>query len=489
MSLLLLLVLFSFTSIYCFGFITHSGDIYITTTNGTGGTGNTTEEIQTAVNLSIYYQLYIDWSHILNIPAGFLDEIDNTTVGGSGFNTTDASLNNTGAVLGVNRSYIQQRVTGTCGADQSIDEIHENGTVSCESDSDTTYNSDEDYIYETADVFYFNESRMNDTIIIITDARDTDTWNTTTEMQDACILLNSSWNYTTDTDTTYTADEDWINLVGTQFNFNETNLATIYYSPTSASVVAGSIDGGSLANVSHEDGNYDSVTFNFSEAAGSPGIDLRINFTGVSDFNGGVIRYKTSSLAGDYPIIQLWNYDDGAWEDYPALGESESFATIEQSVFDSTDHLSGGIVQMRIYKASNGNTNHEYYVDWVAIFKGYSTPAGEEIDPYAIHKSGDTMNGTLNMGRNSLTDVGELIMTGLSTMYNVTPTTDSLYSLGNSSLWWDEIWVDNVYAKNINASEITSTDMNTDTMDAENNITIGGYTVKKNGDDLVMVLV
>jgi len=42
---------------------------------------------------------------------------------------------------------------------------------------------------------------------------DTDTWNTTLEMQTACILLNSSWNYTVDTDTTNTtrADLMWDN--------------------------------------------------------------------------------------------------------------------------------------------------------------------------------------------------------------------------------------------------------------------------------------
>lgn len=186
-----------------------------------------------------------------------------------------------------------------------------------------------------------------------------------------------------DFNTTYYADEDWINKNTTNaFVFNESKLATTYYNATQSQAVAGTVDGGTLEDTHHQDGSYDGITFNFSEASGSPGLDLRMNFTGIEDFNSGVMRYKTSSLAGDFPVIQLWNYGDSDWEDYPAVAESESFATITQPVFDSTEHISGGVVQMRLYKSSNGNTNNHYYVDWVAISKGYGTPAGEEVDPY-----------------------------------------------------------------------------------------------------------
>jgi len=98
------------------------------------------------------------------------------------------------------------------------------------------------------------------------------------------------------------------------------------------------------------------------------------------------MRYKTNSLAGAYPIIQMWNYDLNSWEDYPSMAESLTFATITQPVFDWSDHISGGVAQMRIYKASNGNTNNHYYVDWLSVAKGYGTPSGEEIDPYSFHK-------------------------------------------------------------------------------------------------------
>lgn len=32
------------------------------------------------------------------------------------------------------------------------------------------------------------------------------------------------------------------------------------------------------------------------------------------------MRYYTTSLAGDYPVIQLWDYDNSVWEDYLCNG-------------------------------------------------------------------------------------------------------------------------------------------------------------------------
>jgi hypothetical protein len=173
----------------------------------------------------------------------------------------------------------------------------------------------------------------------------------------------------------------------TKIYFNDTKLATIYYNATQSLTVAGTIDGGTLVDTQHQDGKYDGNTFNFSEVSATPGLDLRINFTGITTFNQGVMRYKTASgLSGAYPIIQMWNYDTSAWEDYPPIAQSLTFATITQPVFDSSDHVSGGVAQMRIYKATKGNTGNKYYIDWIAISKGFGTPSGEEVDPYSYHK-------------------------------------------------------------------------------------------------------
>ena len=214
------------------------------------------------------------------------------------------------------------------------------------------------------------------------------------------IALNfSEGNHTVDTNITYYSDEDWILKNTTNgFNFNDSKLSTTYYNVTQVSAVSGTIDAGTLADTQHQDGSYDGKTLNFTEVSGSPGLDFRMNYTDIESFNRGIIRYKTSSLAGTYPIIQLWNYDSLIWEDYPPMSESLTFATITQPVFDDSEHISGGVVQMRLYKASNGNINNHYYVDWVSIASGFGTPSGVEVDPYFSNwRSNPVLNANLNM--------------------------------------------------------------------------------------------
>ena len=176
----------------------------------------------------------------------------------------------------------------------------------------------------------------------------------------------------------------------------DSELVTIYHNATEGATISGTVISGTLIDTQHPTGNYDDTTFNFSEQVAAPALDMRMNFTGITDFSKGVIRYRTTKLKGDYPIIQLWDYDDSKWEDYPLLGESESFATIEQSVYDDDEHIENGIVQMRLYKSGTGNTQNKYYVDWIALIEGMGVTSGQEIDPYALHRDGsNTMIGNL----------------------------------------------------------------------------------------------
>jgi len=223
----------------------------------------------------------------------------------------------------------------------------------------------------------------------------------------------------------WTSANNWNSFDGSTLTFNESKFNSTYHSATQSEAVAGTIDGGTLTDTQHTDGNYDGVTFNFSEEAGSPGLDLRMNFTGLTSFNSGVMRYKTSNLAGTFPIIQMWNYVDEGWEDYPAVAESKSFKTITQDVFDSSEHVNIlGVAQMRIYKSSNGNTNNHYYVDWVAVIKGY-IPSGNEVDPIYKQEIVNYYNktfvdnnfslylpiiatGDINLGGFNITNVGNI---------------------------------------------------------------------------------
>ena len=83
----------------------------------------------------------------------------------------------------------------------------------------------------------------------------------------------------------WTSGDTWNIFNGNTLTFNASKLATTYFNATVGSAVNGIIDGGIKEQTKHSDGNYDGVTFNFSEDAGAPGIDLRVNFTGITDFN------------------------------------------------------------------------------------------------------------------------------------------------------------------------------------------------------------
>ena len=88
----------------------------------------------------------------------------------------------------------------------------------------------------------------------------------------------------------------------------------------------------------------------------------------------------------------------------------------------------------------------------------------------------------------SLTDLGELLMSGLITSYDIIPYTTELYSLGNSTNWFEEAYIRNLYSENINTTEINSTDVNSDNVDVNENLTLKNITIKEESEDLVIIL-
>jgi len=199
-------------------------------------------------------------------------------------------------------------------------------------------------------------------------------------------------------DLTWLFGNNWNYISTGNFYFNESKLSTTYYNATQSEIKVGNVDEGILAYTHHEDGDYDDLSFNFSESAGSPALDMRMNFTNVPNFNGGVMRYKTSSLKGDYPLVQLWSYTENGWHDYPPIADSEgNWVAIKQGVWDAEEHIQDNVIQMRIYKESSGNTNNKYYIDWIAVYKGYGTPVADETDPISFHRNNNINNSGYNV--------------------------------------------------------------------------------------------
>lgn len=111
---------------------------------------------------------------------------------------------------------------------------------------------------------------------------------------------------------------------------------------------------------------------------------------------------------------------------------------------------------------------------------------------------GGTMQGSIDMDGYSLTNVGELIVAGLTTSQDIIPTTDNLYDLGNTTNWWSvayikSVYSNNIYTTNLNASSINTTNLkssnvNSTVVDVQNNLSVAGYEIREEGGNLLIVL-
>jgi len=92
----------------------------------------------------------------------------------------------------------------------------------------------------------------------------------------------------------------------------------------------------------------------------------------------------------------------------------------------------------------------------------------------------------------SLTVTGSALIQGLITSESIVPALDSLYSIGNSTNWFNEIFVRDVYSDRVNATNITSANIkskyvNSTSIDTET-IDFGSATINKTGDDFTITL-
>ena len=98
------------------------------------------------------------------------------------------------------------------------------------------------------------------------------------------------------------------------------------------------------------------------------------------------------------------------------------------------------------------------------------------------------LTGDLDANNHRLTEVGELIMEGIITSQNITPITNGLYSLGNSTNWFKDLWVKTIYAEDINTTNLSAININSENIKSTDvnttNLTVGGFDVYKEGGNL-----
>lgn len=212
----------------------------------------------------------------------------------------------------------------------------------------------------------------------------------------------------------------YLNFNGSTLNFDqnilddriENQTASITYNATQIATVEGNLDSGNLTSVQKA---KDGDTYNVSEVGGANPLLIQVNFSGVTNFNQIIFREKYTATSGHSIDICLWDYGAVDWEcELGSITAMDNFAFTIKDVLDPANHLSGGLVQLKLDHAENGNPAHDFFLDYVVLLEGFSTLTGEETDPFAFHKSGDTpMEGNSDWGGFNFTDVDTIFSNGL----------------------------------------------------------------------------
>lgn len=130
-------------------------------------------------------------------------------------------------------------------------------------------------------------------------------------------------------------------------------------------VVDGTYTSGNLASIQTK---FDNDYYVVTEAVGVPGFDIRINFTDViNPFQSVTWREQYTGGAGHIVQLDLWNYTAGAWVNYMNTSDSFFFHENTGLVYDYQHHVEGDIVQARIFHSANGNINHVFSLDYLAL--------------------------------------------------------------------------------------------------------------------------
>jgi len=210
----------------------------------------------------------------------------------------------------------------------------------------------------------------------------------------------------------WTTGDNYNSFDGSTLTFNQSKLEVTYYNATSVQVVVGTLDSGDVDDIKI----FDGVSLNISEDNADPGLDIRFNFTGVSDFNQLIMRFKTDAGSDHKTSIQLWDFVNSVWEDHDYYIETTIWDNPYVPIWDSNSHIGTGAnegeVWVRIYLDDMGKLAHTHYYDFVQLSKGLGTYSSIESDPLSYHKNEDIQFNSYNFNGS-----GNYTSTGKATIY------------------------------------------------------------------------
>ena len=214
-----------------------------------------------------------------------------------------------------------------------------------------------------------------------------------------------------------------LNLSYNKWWYNQsTNLTSTTYYPTNSRVTGGSYtDSTNITKAWY----YDGQSLNFTEGVGADPLDIYLNFTGVTSFNQIIMREYYLGSASHYIQVQVWNYDHNMWEEYFDFVGQAGMTILSIPVYDPAEHVSGGLVQLRLHHIQNGISSHRLYLDFVWLVDGITVGGSTNLDDYAKYSfSFNNFNGNGNF--NTSANVSASYFKGDGSL---------LTGLGGSSVW------------------------------------------------------
>ena len=176
----------------------------------------------------------------------------------------------------------------------------------------------------------------------------------------------------------WTESSVYLSFDGSNLDFNDTllnetidaKLASTTYFPTEYFTLYGTESGGNnIGNLSL----YDNEFFNITEDGGGDALEFYVNFTGVTDFNNLLMRERYLGGNGHQVVVELYDFILTDWEGYLSITDQAVQVVSNTPVTDPTDHISGGVVQLRFRHIQNGIASHKLIIDYIQLINGSST--------------------------------------------------------------------------------------------------------------------
>lgn len=180
-------------------------------------------------------------------------------------------------------------------------------------------------------------------------------------INDTIELVHTSVNLSNNNQFSYdTTDQD-----GNMSIYISCHYGQSWYNATSYDLIDGSLGSGAL------NGTYtlnDSVVIQFDEVTGVPGLDVRFNFTDVTgEWNDIHLNVWYDGYSSHNIDLQLYNNTAGAWQDMIDIDADTSYNFYHLSGIYYQDYTGSNIVLGRIYHVSEGNINHDLYIDLLEL--------------------------------------------------------------------------------------------------------------------------